>query len=338
VIDYWGGINLTENEQDYVIVPKVTLGRTGLTSSKLGLGMAWWPRNVEFKNVVKVLETAFKVGIRHIDLAPLYGSEEIIGNALQHIGYPDDLVLSTKVCAYWDFDLDIEYYAYSPDAVRRSFERSLKRLKIDKFDIVHIHDTRAIDMPYVFAENGALSVLEGLKNEGAVNLIGMATKELDCLSYAVESGRIQAIQTFHSNTLLNRTASERLYPLASAHGVAILDSAPFAGYILATGPVENAKYNYFPAKQDVIDAVRRIESLCRFKGVSLQEAALAFALSNPYIGTLSISTSNPERIKEWTMALKCPLTRQDFAELLDAAGPSFPLAGTLLEERLQANG
>jgi len=324
--------------QNYVTVPKVMLGDTGIVSTKLGLGTAWWPKYTEFNKVVQVVETAFKVGIRHIDIAPLYGSEEIIGNVLEVTGKPEDLVIATKACAYWDFDLDIEYYAYSPEAIKRSVDRSLKRLGVDRFDIIYIHDTRPIDLSFIFSDRGVLSVLENFKKEGTLSLIGMATKDLGCLEYAVESGRIQAIQTFHTNTILNRTASESLYPMAREKGVAILDSAPFAGYILATGPVEDAKYNYFPAKADVIEAVKRVETLCHKKGISLQEAALAFALNHPDVGTISISTSKPERICEWTKALVCPLTGKDFDELVEAAGPSFPLAGTLLEERLLANG
>ena len=329
---------MSDDMQHAVGVPKVALGGTGAVSTRLGLGMAWWPGYTEFSKVVQVVETAFEVGIRHIDIAPLYGSEEIIGNVLKVTGKPDDLVIATKTCAYWDFDLGIEYYAYSPDAVRRSVERSLKRLGVDRFDIVYLHDTRPIDLPYLFHENGALSVLETYKKAGTIGLIGMATKDLDCLADAVGSGRVQAIQTFHTNTILNRTASEALYPMAREKGIAILDSAPYAGYILATGPIDGARYNYFPAKADVMEAEKRVEALCHRKGVSLQEAALAFALHNPYVATISISTSKPERVREWTNALACPLSGADFDELAEAAGPSFPLAGTLLEERLLANG
>lgn len=316
----------------------MTLGTTGITTTRLGLGMAWWPRQVSFDSVIEVLEAAFDAGIRHIDLAPLYGSEEIIGHALSAMGRPDDLVIVTKACAYWDFDLDIEYYAYSRDAVRRSVERSLKRIGVDRIDIVHVHDTRAIDLPWVFDDRGALATLEELKREGVIVSIGMATKDLDCLMVAVRSGRFDVIQTFHTNTLLNRTAHDALYPAARERGVAVLDSAPFAGYILGTGAIEGATYNYFPAGEDVVAAVRRVEAVCRGKGVTLQEAALAFPLRHPDVRTLTVSTKRPKRISEWTRALECPLTDADFAEIIEAAGPSVPLAGSLLQERLRPEG
>src|ERR1041384_5639563 len=116
---------------------RVTLGRTKLVSTRLGLGCAIWPLTCTFDGVVEMLRTAFQVGIRQLDIAPLYGTEEIVGLALKYAGAPQDLVLATKVCAYRD-DLGIAYREYSERTVYRSVERSLKRLKVHHLPIVHI--------------------------------------------------------------------------------------------------------------------------------------------------------------------------------------------------------
>jgi aryl-alcohol dehydrogenase-like predicted oxidoreductase len=81
-------------------VPRVVLGRSGITSTRLGLGCSIWPLKIPYHQVLDTLRTALELGIRHIDVAPIYGTEEIVGRALHDLGIPKDLVLATKACAY----------------------------------------------------------------------------------------------------------------------------------------------------------------------------------------------------------------------------------------------
>ena len=73
-------------------VPKAVMGRTGITTSRFGLGTAVWPLQQPYDLVVEVFRTAFAAGIRHVDTAPLYGSEEVVGRALKDAGHPEGMV------------------------------------------------------------------------------------------------------------------------------------------------------------------------------------------------------------------------------------------------------
>src|SRR5262245_624886 len=117
-------------------VPKVTLGRSGLTSTRLGLGTSGWPLKRSHHEVIENLQSALDAGIRHIDLAPLYRTEEIIGRALKEIDLPEDILLVTKMGSYQD-DLGIHYHSYTATTAYRSVERSLKWLGVDFLPIVH---------------------------------------------------------------------------------------------------------------------------------------------------------------------------------------------------------
>ncbi len=96
-------------------------------------------------------------GLRYYDTAPLYGlglSEDRVGRMLRQ--HPrDSYLLSTKVGRLLEplapgetFDAGIYVdlppmkfvYDYSYDAVMRSFESSLKRLGLDRVDILLVHD------------------------------------------------------------------------------------------------------------------------------------------------------------------------------------------------------
>jgi D-threo-aldose 1-dehydrogenase len=315
----------TLGDRDLPVIPRVILGRTGIVSTRLGLGCAGWPLKKPYEQVVDVFRTAFASGIRHIDVAPLYGTEEIVGRALKDAERPNDMVLATKVCSYKD-DLGIAYRDYSSRTVYLSVERSLTRLQVDHLSIVHIHDCEPENLAQAFARNGALRALLDLKSQGVVSSVGMATFSLECLEAAIAEGTVDHIQPYHSYTLLNQEAKQQVIPSARTRNLSVLNNAPFAGWILGTGSSTDAYYNYRPAEQSVIEAVQRLERICSRKGVSLATAAIAFSLMEPDIDVTVIGASSPDRVRERVEAVAAPLTGTDFEEMLSVAGGPFPLS------------
>jgi D-threo-aldose 1-dehydrogenase len=303
----------------------VTLGRANIETTRLGLGSTGWPLQRSYKQVVEVLGTAFEAGIGYIDLAPLYGSEEIIGRALKDVPAPSGIVLATKVGCYRD-DLGILYREYSDDTAFRSVERSLKRLQVDFLHVVHIHDCEAEDLSQIFARNGALRALVELKDRGVIGSIGMATYSPECLQAAIDCGDVDHVQSYHTYTLLNQTSKEHVFLAARAKNLSILNNAPFAGWILQSGAVPEAMYNYKPAEPAVIEAVQRLEEVCTRKEVTLPAAALAFSLLDPDIDVTVVGASSPEKVRERVRAFDIPLTTTDFDDLLAAAQGQFPIS------------
>ena len=138
---------------------KVQLGKTKVQVTRLGLGGA--PLGGLYKDIAEETATttvrrALELGINFIDTAPLYGhgkSELRLGRALA--GCPcHSYVLATKVGrvlepedpskveSIWFENLPpfIPVFDFSYDGVMRSFEESLKRLNLDRVDVLHIHD------------------------------------------------------------------------------------------------------------------------------------------------------------------------------------------------------
>lgn len=62
---------------------RVTLGETGITSSRLGFGAASLGSRVEAAAGRRALEAAFDAGVTWLDLAPVYG-----GGAAEDIAAP----------------------------------------------------------------------------------------------------------------------------------------------------------------------------------------------------------------------------------------------------------
>ena len=78
----------------------------------------------------QAVETALRVGYRHLDTAEIYGNEDAVGEALRTVGLPrSEIFLTTKL---WRDDM-------SPAGVERSLDRSLRKLGVDFIDLWLIH-------------------------------------------------------------------------------------------------------------------------------------------------------------------------------------------------------
>src|SRR3977135_3540108 len=82
-------------------VPWTTVGRTGLRTTRLGIG-TWGfgpigaPESqvADDEALVAVLRAAFGAGIRYLDTAESYANEERLGRLLPEAGAPPDLVIA----------------------------------------------------------------------------------------------------------------------------------------------------------------------------------------------------------------------------------------------------
>src|SRR3981189_3822937 len=94
----------------------------GIALPKPGLG----PFRMQGDACRAAVESALGLGYRHIDTAEMYGNEEAIGAAISAARVVrKDLHVTTKV---WHENL-------APDAIRRAFDASLKKLRLDHVDL-----------------------------------------------------------------------------------------------------------------------------------------------------------------------------------------------------------
>ena len=106
-------------------VPTITL-RDQTTIPQLGFGVFQIPP----PETARAVEQALEVGYRHIDTAQMYGNEAGVGQAVASSGLPrEELYLTSK--------LNNGYHR--PDDARRSFDRSLSELGIDRIDLFLVH-------------------------------------------------------------------------------------------------------------------------------------------------------------------------------------------------------
>ena len=140
----------------------------GIRLPRLGLGTYRMQGDV----CRAAVESALALGYRHIDTAEMYGNEEAIGAAIASSGLArKELHVTTKV---WVENL-------APDAIRRAFDASLTKLRLDAVDLYLVHwPSRSMNLPSVF------ETLLKLKEEGRTRAIGVANFTLALLKATVE--------------------------------------------------------------------------------------------------------------------------------------------------------
>jgi 2,5-diketo-D-gluconate reductase B len=140
----------------------------GISLPRLGLGTYRMQGDV----CRAAVESALGLGYRHIDTAEMYGNEEAIGAAIAAAKVArKDLHITTKV---WNENL-------APDAIRKSFDASLKRLRLDHVDLYLVHwPAKNMNLPAMF------ETLLRLKQEGRTRAIGVANFNIALLKTVVE--------------------------------------------------------------------------------------------------------------------------------------------------------
>ena len=140
----------------------------GISLPKLGLGTFRMQGDV----CRAAVESALGLGYRHLDTAEMYGNEEAIGAALATSRIArNDLHITTKV---WNENL-------APDAIRRAFDASLKKLRLDQIDLYLVHwPAGNMNLPAMF------ETLMKLKQEGRTRAIGVANFNIALLKTVVE--------------------------------------------------------------------------------------------------------------------------------------------------------
>ena len=158
------------------------------------------------------VETALGLGYRHIDTAEMYGNEQPIGAAIAASGVArNDLHVTTKV---WNENL-------APDAIRRAFDASCKKLRLDHVDLYLVHwPSRNMNLPAIF------ETLMKLKQEGRTRAIGVANFNTALLKTVVEDIKAPiACNQVEYHVMLDQT---KLRQFLSAKSIPLVAYCPLA--------------------------------------------------------------------------------------------------------------
>ncbi len=292
---------------------KAEVGGTGVRVTRVGMGgapIAGLYTGVEAETAVETIRRAHELGVGYFDTAPLYGSgrsEVHFGNALE--GIPrSEYVLSTKVgrllepvAEQPDSDQFVDLpsleptYDYSRDGVLRSIDESLTRLRLDRVDIVMIHDP---DDHFEQAVDEAFPALYDLRSQGVVGAIGAGMNQCPMLARFAREADPDCFLLAGRYTLLDQSGLDELLPLCVEKGIGIVLGGPYNSGILASDLSDDTTFNYLPAPREVLERARRIKEVCDRYVVPLKAAALQFGLAHPVVAATIPGARSVAEIKE----------------------------------------
>ena len=289
---------------------------------RLGFGAAavTYP-NVTTAQAEACLEAAWDSGMRYFDVAPMYGagrSESLLGSMLRSRPR-EEYVLSTKVGrlvrpghpetagtgADWIYD-------YSPDRVLTSLEESLRRLGVDRVDMVFIHDP---DNHWREALDGAYPTLAKLRAEGVIRAVGVGMTQAPMLARFIRETDIDVVLEAGVYSLLDTQAIGELLPEAERRGVGVIAAQAMHGGLIDGVP--NPQFRYRPVDQETRAKVARIAAVCHEHGVPTAAAAIQFPLGHPAVECVLTGPGSPEQLRENLAWAALPIPAEVWARLRD---------------------
>jgi L-galactose dehydrogenase/L-glyceraldehyde 3-phosphate reductase len=296
-------------------------GRTGMRLSVLGFGcgavgglmVRGDPRDQE-----RTIARAIAAGVNYFDTAVQYGSgesEKNLGRVLQSLK-PADAVVGTKV------RLPSGEFPRIADAVAKSLEGSLARLRLERVDIFHLHNAiteagggEALSVRQVLDE--VVPAFERLRAQGKTRFLGLtAIGDTAALYQVIDAHAFDSAQVVYN--MLNPSAAAalpknypaqdygRLFNDTRAAGVGVVGIRVLAGGALS-GSAERHPIAS-PPPEPIGSAMRYDADVARTRrllplvdegfAASLTEAATRFALSHPAMGTILVGMATPQQFED----------------------------------------
>ena len=338
------------------MINKRKIGKLNLEVTEIGLGTAplgGWPIAVNEEEAFKTLETAWNQGIRYFDTAPLYGSgmaEIRVGKYLQNKNR-DDFVVSTKVGR---LIIDTEeskgaqkflgspknkdsQFDFSYDGVMKSFEDSLARLKLDRVDILHLHDPDNHPDHFQEAKAGAIKAMIKLKEEGLVTALGCGLNQNEMLVEFVKMGCFDCFLLAGRYTLLDQTSLDELIPICEKNNISLILGGVFnSGILINPSPESYFDYTKLDSnwlknlKESLVrkpkshesaeywlDKANKIKSVCDNFDTTLKKAAIQFPYFNNIVSSCVLGMNSQQQVNENISDYKNKLSDEFWKFLFD---------------------
>jgi len=283
------------------------------------------------------VEAALAGGIHYFDTAPHYGfglAEERLGRGLAG---QRDVIVSTKVGrllqpversarerhGFVDAKPFEPLFDYSADAVLRSLDGSLTRLRRDRVDILFAHDIgrlthgdRHEERLREFLDEG-YPAMRRLRDEGVVDAIGIGVNEVAICLDVIDRIDFDLILLAGRYTLLDRTAADRLLPACASRGVKMVIGGPYNSGILAQPIGENARFDYAPASGTVLSRARALQAMCDRFDAPLPAAALQFPLRHPAVASVIPGMASAAEVADTLARFAAPVSDALWAAVAD---------------------
>jgi aryl-alcohol dehydrogenase-like predicted oxidoreductase len=283
-------------------IPLRTLGRTGAKVTIFGLGTAGAGSDTTpgAENGA-VFEAALEAGVNYVDTAAVYGSaEKYLGDLMPR--WRDKIFLAAKAMPTTDDPRE------AVEGMRKSFENTLRLLRTDHVDLLHIHSVGDRDPKSVLAPDGPLDFVRRLKAEKKIRFIGITGhNRVGRYADLIRTGDVDVIMVvLNFADEFQYRFGELVLPVAREHRCGILAMKVFGGRM---GPLQKRGPSRLP--QDTLSQSFRY---------SLGIPDVASAVVGPY------TIAETRELVQWAKTYR-PLSDSEKAGLLDQGRELAPKLG-----------
>jgi L-galactose dehydrogenase len=296
------------------IVDYIKLGKTGLKVSVVCLGAGGRSRigqstGASFDQSVAIVKAAIDKGVTMVDTAARYGTEPIVGAALQ--GIRDDIVISSKEWVVKGSAGQQGLDFVSAPEFSQSVEQSLTNLKTDRIDILHLHGVSM--RQYTYCVDEILPEMERLRQAGKIRFFGITeafnvdTKH-EMLQVATRTDVWDVIMV--GLNFINQTALAEVLPNARVRGIGTL-----CMYAVRWGLVDHRQAGLLIEEavkrgeidRSAIDPANPLGFLEENgKPIPLTEAAYRFCRHAPGMDVILTGTSKLAHLEDNIRAIQAP--------------------------------
>lgn len=317
-------------------LPTRPLGKTGLQITTIGLGTwaiggggwfgGWGPQ--DDADSLATMHRAVELGINWFDTAGVYGyghSEEVCGRFLKEVD--DDLrpLVFTKCGPRWDIGDRgaMEPSDLSPDNIRRQCEDSLRRLGVDRLDMLQFHTPDDFDVPI----ERSWAEMTRLVQEGKVETAGVSNFSVELLTRCEAGRHVDSLQQRFS-LLARQTAATEL-PWTVEHDTGLLCFSPIGSGRLSesfshervhTLPADDWRRRRFGDLELSRDLALRdaLRPIAARHETTVMSVAIAWVLAWRGVTAAIVGARRPEQIDAWIDGASLSLTEADLDEIAKA--------------------
>jgi aryl-alcohol dehydrogenase-like predicted oxidoreductase len=303
---------------------KRRLGESELYTSVIGFG-GWaagksgWG-NVEERDIMEAIKTAYDHGVNFFDTAPFYGygeSERILGKTLKPVR--DKVIIATKFGIVWDNKGNFVFDA-SRKNILREIDASLKNLGTDYIDLYQVHWP---DHKTPIQET--IETLNELVQSGKIRYIGVSNFSVEQMEEARKYANVVSLQSQYN--LLQRGVEKAEYPYTERVGMGFIPYSPLAQGLL-TGkftketkiPENDVRCQFNPLFKEGefeanLEKVEKIRTIVDRYHKPMAQVAVNWLLAKPAVATVITGAKNKEQVIQNVAAAEWKLESEDVIAL-----------------------
>ncbi len=303
------------------------LGRSGPSISRIGIGgfqasgSGPWGAgpDADDDEAIAAIRRAVESGVTWVDTAASYGlghSEEVVARALEPWRIGEEVLIFTKCAHPWK-PPDRIWTDLSPATIRRQCEESLRRLGVERLDLLQFHHPD----PGTPVEDSWGTMAE-LVAEGKVRWAGVSNFDVGLLERCESIRHVDSLQPELS--LLRREAAAEVIPWCRDHGTGVIVYSPIASGLLS-GARDRA---WLAAASDedrmgvpgdaIASLVEGLRPIADRLGIPVAALAAAWTLSVEGVTGAICGARRPAQVDGWIAAGDVALGPEDLRQIQDA--------------------